>query len=53
MALFKGPQEKLAQQTERTLKIAIIVVAICFIIAAWKIDNNWILAGLLAYIALP
>ena len=52
--LIKSLQAQFAQdQTETSLRVAIIAVALVFILLALVVKNKWILAGILAYIILP
>lgn len=47
-------QEKLSNDFSLVaLKGAIIVLAVFFIVLALLVNNKWILAGALAYMALP
>ena len=42
-----------ADWTEAGLRVAIVAVALFFIVLALVVKNKWVLAGLLAYMVLP
>ena len=52
--LIQGAQQRFSDDfSDTTLRAAILLVALILILVSLKVNNKWILAGVLAYVALP